>query len=386
MSFLKTNLIYLFLFGFIACKGVGGNDVDKTSVKVDSEHFIELNHAERFRIKTGNGYTRITVLSPWQGANDIYLDYYLVERGNTPPPGIPSMQIIYVPVENIVCLSTTHIGFIDILGKTGKISGIAGGRFISNSNVLERLEKGLIKDIGFDQNLNYELLVQLNPDVVMAYGIGPETTGYLNKLKDLGLRVIFNAEYLETTPLGKAEWLIFTGYLFQKEQLAKELFREIEKEYNSLIQIASKASYNPEILINIPWKGTWYMPGGNSSLARMIKDAGGNYLWSDSEANTSFPVDIESVFRRAKNANIWINTGNALTTNDILSEDSRLKFIKPLINKRVYNNNARLGPTGGNDYWEKGIIEPHVILKDLIHIFHPNLLPEHQLVYYRKLN
>lgn len=296
------------------------------------------------------------------------------------------MQIIYVPVENIVCLSTTHIGFIDILGKTGKISGIAGGRFISNSNVLERLEKGLIKDIGFDQNLNYELLVQLNPDVVMAYGIGPETTGYLNKLKDLGLRVIFNAEYLETTPLGKAEWLIFTGYLFQKEQLAKELFREIEKEYNSLIQIASKASYNPEILINIPWKGTWYMPGGNSSLARMIKDAGGNYLWSDSEANTSFPVDIESVFRRAKNANIWINTGNALTTNDILSEDSRLKFIKPLINKRVYNNNALLGPTGGNDYWEKGIIEPHVILKDLIHIFHPNLLPEHQLVYYRKLN
>jgi iron complex transport system substrate-binding protein len=379
-------VLILFMVAFSSCKRKHGELRFRDISELNEIAGIEIKHAKGFSVSEINGITRLSVLDPWQGARNISYDYYLIEKGQSPPPGISPLQVIKVPVQNIVCLSTTHIGFIDLLGETEKIIAIAGGNYVSNPLVIERLESGLIKDIGYDQNLNYEMLVKLKPDVVMVYGIGSETTGYLNKLKELGIKVIFNAEYLEETALGKAEWLKFTAYLFQKKDLAEELFSEIEREYFSLRELTSKIPNRPGILINLPWKGSWHMAGGKSFFAEMIRDAGGSYLWEENTAKESFPVDIEIVFQRAKQADIWLNAGNANSINDILAEDSRLKVLSPLKAKRVFNNNARLSSLGGNDYWEKGITEPQVILKDLIHIIHPELLPSHQLVYYKKLD
>ena len=376
----------LFLVSISSCKRTEGElrSGDKTELNEISK--IEVKHAKGFSVSEINGITKLSVLDPWQGARNISYDYYMVKKGQLPPPGISPLQVIHVPVKTIACLSTTHIGFIDKIGETEKITAIAGGNYVSNPLVIERLASGLIKDIGYDQNLNYEMLVKLKPDVVMVYGIGSETAGYLNKLKDLGIKVIFNAEYLEETALGKAEWLKFTACLFQKEDLAGELFSEIEREYFSLRELAFQISNRPGILINLPWKGTWHMAGGKSFFAEMIRDAGGRYLWEENTSKESFPVDIEIVFQRAKEAEIWLNAGNANSLDEILAEDSRLKVLTPLKAKKVFNNNARLGNQGGNDYWEKGITEPHVILKDLIHIIHPELLPSHKLVYYKKLD
>lgn len=382
----RDLILILFLVSVASCKRSDGELHSGNKTELNEIAKIEIKHAKGFTISEINGITRLSVLDPWQGARNISYDYYLIKNGQSPPPGVSPFQVIKVPVQNIVCLSTTHIGFIDLLGETEKITAIAGGNYVSNPLVIERLESGLIKDIGYDQNLNYEMLVKLRSDVVMVYGIGSETAGYLNKLKDLGIKIIFNAEYLEETPLGKAEWLKFAACLFQKEDLAGELFSEIEKEYFFLQELASKASYRPGVLINLPWKGSWHMAGGRSFFAEMIRDAGGRYLWEENTAKESFPVDIEIVFQRAKEAEIWLNAGNANSINDILAEDSRLKVLSPLKVNRVFNNNARLSSLGGNDYWEKGITEPQVILKDLIHIIHPELLPSHQLVYYKKLD
>ncbi len=342
----------------------------------------EIRYAEGFSVSEVNGIKKLSVFNPWQKAKDISFCYYLLKNNQALPPGLSENEIIRVPVQSIVCLSTTHIGFIEILGETNKITAVAGSRYISSAALRNRINAGLVKDIGYDQNLNYELLVSLKPGLVMVYGIGSETTGYLNKLRELGIKVIFNAEYLERTPLGKAEWIKFVGHLFQKEEKAEAIFESIENEYQSLTALAAVAENRPNVLINLPWRGNWHMAGGDSFFARMIKDAGGRYLWEENTDRESFPADIESVFQRARIADVWINTGTAATIEDILAEDQRLQRIKPILSGRVYNNNGKLSESGGNDYWEKGIVEPQVILKDLIHIFHPGLIPDHRLVYY----
>lgn len=386
MLILKKCLVYFILIVLIACNGNPNAEKKEVIAKYNSENHQEISHAQGFQISKEKGITRLTVLNPWQGARNVIYEYYLLERGSTPPSGIHPQQIIYIPVQKIVCLSTTHIGFIDLIGETDKISGIAGSRYVSNVKLLEKIKKGLVKDVGYDQNLNYELLVQLNPDVVMVYGVGSESASYVNKLRDLGIKVIFNAEYLEETPLAKAEWLKFIACLFQKEVLAQKLFSEIEAEYNSLRQLTAKIKTRPKVLINLPWKGTWFMAGGKSFFAKMIDDAGGEYLWKENKGKENFPVDMENVFQRAADADIWIKTGTANSINEIVAEDSRLKLIKPLVEKKVYNNNNRLSLAGGNDYWESGIVKPQVILRDLIYILHPDLLPNHQMVFYKKLD
>lgn len=385
---MPVHRIFLFLILFLlfsSCKsGKNHREIIPVSFE-DNFQSIEVAHAKGFSISNWNGITRLTVQNPWQGAKDVSYHYYLIEKGFKPPQEIDPAEIIYVPIESIVCLSTTHIGFIEAIGEIEKITGIAGSQYISNSMLRERQKNGLVKDVGYDQGLNYEALLKMKPDVVMVYGVGSETSSYVTKLKDLGFKVVFNAEYLEETPLAKAEWVKFVAGLFQKDELANDLFNSIQEEYDTLTQIASGADSKPGILINLPWKGTWHMAGGNSFFARMIKDAGGKYLWEENEASESFPIDIESVFQRAVHADIWLNTGAANTLNDILAEDDRLKYLAPFSNGRVFNNNARINAFGGNDYWERGIMEPHVILRDLIHIFHPELLPVHNLVYYKQL-
>ena len=139
-------------------------------------------------------------------------------------------------------------------------------------------------------------------------------------------------------------------------------------------------------MTGLPWKDSWYIPGGNSFAAAFIRDAGGDYIWSDMDSHEASPVDLESVFARSPQADIWINSGAARSMEDIRKTDSRLAEFRPYREGNVYNNTARLNPTGGNDFWEQGVMEPHIILADLIRIFHPEVLPGHELRYYEMLH
>ena len=162
-------------------------------------------------------------------------------------------------------------------------------------------------------------------------------------------------------------------------------FSEIEKEYNKLKQKAQNINNKPVVLSSLPWKDVWYIPGGNSFQARLIEDAGGDYLWKNNESHESIPLSIETVFSEAQNADIWINTGTADSNKQILGVDQRFENFKSLKNKQIFNNNNKLSVNGGNDYWETGIVQPHIILKDMIKIFHPELLPNYNLYYYKHL-
>ena len=185
--------------------------------------------AERFTLENKNNYSILTIINPWQGANGVNQVYYLARRGSELPGGIDSSMVIFVPLKKIICMSTTHLAMISALGEKNTIAGVSGTKFIFSESLIKNVEMGLISDVGYDAGLNKELILKISPDLIMMYGIGSESAGYISKIKELGVKVVFNADYLETDPLSKAEWIKLFGALYCKERLADSIFNsEVE--------------------------------------------------------------------------------------------------------------------------------------------------------------
>jgi iron complex transport system substrate-binding protein len=244
--------------------------------------------------------------------------------------------------------------------------------------------KGEVPDVGYGQNLNYELMVNQKPELVMVYGIGSEVTSYVQKLEELGIPVVMVAEYLEENPLGKAEWIKFFGTLFQKENEANHYFDEVENEYLKLKKRAAEMTEKPKILVGSPYKDSWWIPGGNSYLANLIADAGGEYLGKSNLSNESYVISFEHALTFSNEADVWINMSNLATKDEILSTDERFKNFGVFKNGKLFNNIKRLSKHGGNDFWESGTVNPHLVLHDLTAIFHPELA-EGEMVYYQEI-
>ncbi len=349
------------------------------------EH-VNLKYAKGFRIDLLDNYKLITVINPWSGANNIEYQYLLIDKDEELPDFAKEFTVIRTPIEKVVCLSTTHVAFIDVLNKTESIVGVSGTDYINNKKVRKNIENKQVFDVGFDSNLNYELIVGINPDLVITYGVGGEIAGYNQRLKDLGINAVMNAEYLEDHPLGKLEWIKFIAAFYNMEDEADIYFDAIEKEYNVLLDIVKGVNNKPKVLIGLPYKDSWYVPGGKSFLAKMVEDAGGEYIWKENDSRESQPFNTESIFVKATEAEIWIHTGNVHSKNDILKVDERFENFKPFNESLIFNNNLRMNQFGGNDYWETGLVLPNIVLKDMIKIFHPDLLKNHQLVYYKQIN
>ena len=374
--------ISLLLILVASCNNRSGKDERSARVKSDSG----VKYAGRFRMEKKEGYSILTIINPWQGAVDINQKYYLIKRGNKVPGNIDKSAIIYVPVRKIICMSTTYLSMISALGEEESVKGISGADLVFDEKIKEKITKGDIEDVGYEDNLNKELVIQIAPDIIMVYGVGSEAAGYLNKIKELGFKVLYNADYLETDPLGKAEWIKVFGALFCKEKLADDLFTSISNEYNSLKSlIRGKSSNRPSVLLGLPWKDSWFVSPGNSFVSQLISDAGGSYLWKDTKSDISMPFGIESVYIKALDAEYWLNIGSIQGSGEITAIDSRLCDLPAFRNGNMFNNNNRVTKSGGNDYWEGGVINPQVILKDIGAIIHPELFPGYKLFYYKKI-
>ncbi|MCK4661581.1 MAG: ABC transporter substrate-binding protein [Bacteroidales bacterium] len=356
---------------------------NKTEKKNTTNH--KIKYAKGFNIINKKNYKILQVYNPWQGADKIQYEYVLINKDDNFIKPSNSSIIIKTPIKKIICLSTTHIAFIDLLNETNSIIGLSGSRFVNNNKIEKLIEQGKISEIGYDNNINYELIISLQPDIVMAYGITGESIGFFNKLKDLDINVVFNAEYLEKEPLGKTEWLKFIACFYNKENIAEKEFNRIEIKFNNLCRLTDSVYSKPVILTGLPWKDNWYVPGGNSYAAKLINLAGGKYLWKDNISHESIALNIEKVFEKSQVADIWINIGAANSISDIIAVDERISEFQILKNNKLYNNNAIISKNGGNDYWESGLINPHLILKDMIYIFHPDIIPNHKLIYYKKI-
>ena len=344
-------------------------------------------YASRFTLLEEEGFTRLEVIDPWQGASGIIQTWYLVPAEMTEKFVKPGEgNVLTVPVDRIVCMSATHVAMIAALGMEKTICGVSGTDLIYNMSVRKAIDNGVIREIGYDESTNRELLVDLAPDVIIAYGIGGESAAGQGKLSELGLTVMFNADYLEDDPLGKAEWIRVFGALFCQQQKADSVFTAATTEYTKISnEVAEKAGSTPSILLGLPWKDSWFISPGNSYISRLIHDAGGKYLWHETQSAFSMPYNLENVYIRAVNADYWLNPGSASSLADIEAADYRLKLLPVFETGMVYNNNRRVTPSGANDYWKTGTVRPGLILKDIAKIINKELFREDSLFFYRKL-
>lgn len=373
-------LFFLVLLISTACFNVADKKNEKKEVEI-----LDKKYAKGFDIKYYDNYKLLSVINPWQNAENIIFKYYLVNDSVNVPQNIADKNVIKTPVKKVVCFSTTHIAFLDFIDNEDCIVATSGTNFIYNKKLKAKIKSNKIHDIGYEQSINYELILSLNPDIIFVYGIDKNTTSYVQKLSNLGLNVVYIGEYLEDNVLAVTEWSKFIAAFFNKEELAIKKFNRLDKEFNDLVKLTQNIENKPNILINAPYKGNWFISGNESYIAQLIKASGANYLWSDMKGREAVPVSFEEVINKASNADIWINAGSVNSYNEIKNIDQRIAELNVYKNKKIYNNNKRMSKNGGNDYWESGIVNPHLILKDLIAIFHPELIENHQLYYYKKL-
>ena len=291
------------------------------------------------------------------------------------------------PITHAVCLSTTHVAYLETIGKSKVITGVSGAQYLSNAAIREAVVQGNVLDVGYEGTLNYEKVLSLHPDVVFAYAIPGASDAYLKPLIQMGVPVIYLSDFLEVHPLGKAEYMVAFSALFDFPVFedAVSTFRTICTEYFHLTTYVTDIAFTPKILMNAPFKDVWYFPGGKNYLSTLISDAGGVVLGSKEGVIESQPVSLEQAYLYALEADIWLHPNACRTLHDLAESELRFAQIPAFKSQSVYNNTLRSTVGGGSDFWERGVTEPHIILADLIKIFHPQLLPEHEFVYYERL-
>jgi len=380
---MRINCLIFTILLLAGCTGRSGPSLDPSVDDRRTDQFTR--YASGFRVLDKGSYTLLEVMDPWQQSKGVIFSYVLAPSPELIPDSLKNTPFIRTPVGRAIALSTTHVAMINQLGSAESIVGLSGTDFIYNSAIRARIESGAVEDVGYGQGLDFEAIVRLKPDVLFLYGVEGNVMTTLEKLSDLEIPAVFCGEYLEPHPLGKAEWIRFFSLFYDKVEQSDRFFKQIDSAYNALSELATGVLQRPVVLNGLPWKDTWFMAGGKSFAAQLMKDAGGDYLWRDNPSSQAVPLDLESVYLRAVKADIWINPGAANSLADILLLDERLGDLEVVKKGHVFNNNARSSPAGGNDYWESGTVRPDLVLADLIGVFHPGLLTDHRFVYYRQL-
>ena len=374
---------HIFMLVALCLAGCG-----ERGVAFNTEAFSELcyqpQYAAGFEIlSTAEGdATLIVVKNPWQGAEGVE-QMLLIDPAQRFDIGQhPTVQRITAPAERIVCLSSSHIAMLDAIGQVERVVGVSGIDFIMNEHIVANRTK--IGDIGYDNNMNYELLLSLNADLVMLYGVSAENS-IERKLRELGIPYIYIGEYVEPSPLGKAEWMVAVAEIAGKRAIGEEHFNSIATSYISTSQRIAEhtaTTTRPRVMINTPYRDAWVLPSENNYMARIISDAGGCCYTTEGKGNTSKPIDIEQAYIWASQADVWLNVGACNTLEELTRQNPKFADVKAVREKRVYNNNGRQTAQGGSDFWESGVVRPDVILQDLVTILQDR---KEELYYYKQL-
>lgn len=342
-------------------------------------------HASGFDIRENNRNpsTLVTIRNPWQGDTDVE-QYLLILRDGARYPGNFPGQVVHAPVHRVVCMSTSHVALFDAIGQAKRICGVSGIDYISNSYVREHRMCGEVRDVGYDTNLNFELLYAMRPDIVLLYGVTGENPVITRKLEELAIPYIYIGDYMEESPLGKAEWMVVAAELCDLREAGIDSMRRIAGNYNRLKEriAATPAGKRPRVMLNTPYRDTWFMPSTRSYMVRLIEDAGGEYIYTKNRSNASVAVDLEEAYLLANEADCWINVGACNTLQELTSQNPKFATVPAVRNRRVWNNNRRQTPAGGSDFWESGVVRPDRILEDLHTVFSEDGAPT---CYYKRL-
>jgi iron complex transport system substrate-binding protein len=373
----KIALFSAFFFAF-SCK--------KSPPEVATEITVaknEVRHAKGFSMQKYDGYSVVKVINPWPNATKNYT-YILKEKAGSIPDSLHQFTTISIPIKTIVVTSTTHIPSLEMLEVENSLVGFPNLDYISSEKVRNRIEQGKIKELGQNQDLNTEVVIDLAPDVVIGYGIDNKNPT-LDNLEKSGLTIMLNGDWNEQTPLGKAEWIKLFGVLYGKEKQANSIFLTIEKEYINTIALVQNSETKPSVLAGDIFEGTWYLPKGSSWGAQLIKEAGAAYLWEETQGTGSLALPFEIVFEKAKEADFWITSGQYGTVKEMQKANPHYNQFSAFKNRKVYSFSNKRGKTGGILYYELAPNRPDLVLKDLVSIFHPELLPNYSPYFFEQM-
>ena len=346
---------------------------------------VAPDFAEGWSVSYHGHYKVLTLDNPWRGAAETF-EYVLVQCGAPVPDGYADTPVIGVPVSSVAALTSTVLPHLQELGLLDRLVAVDRFDYINTAAVREMIDAGDVQEAGTGTGVNTEVLIDLDPQLIITFAYGNVDYDTHPKLIEAGLPVALTAGYMETSPLGRTEWMKVTALFFNREAVAERVFGGIADRYAEMAALAAGVEERPTVLVGIARRESWRVPGGNSYFARYIADAGGSYLWRDDETTGSVPLAMEVVFEVASEADVWLpNTGSWFSGDDILAADGRYAELGAVERGSVYNNNARVNEWGGNDYWETGVANPDLVLADLIKIFHPGLLPEHEMMWFHQL-
>ena len=387
----KNIIRYLFPAAILAMSCIStGCGKGQHATETQQDTIYSPSYAKGFII-TGIGEgesTIIKTLSPWQDDGKGQTTELLIKRnGETIPEGYNG-QVLDINAVNgkikVVAMSSSHIAMLDAIGRISNTVGVSGMGFISTPYI--RSHGDAIGDVGYDGNIDYELLLSLSPDLVLLYGVDGANI-MEKKLKELGIPFMYVGDYLEDSPLGKAEWMVAVAEATGGMDDGIDRFTSIPDRYNAIKERVDNSEEEwPTIMINTPYGDSWVMASQNSYVATLIADAGGHYIYGNGQdSNRSVPIDIEEAYMLASGSNIWINTGTIASMEGLRQVCPKFMDTPPVKSGQVYNTTLRTTDGGGNDYWESGIVNPDLVLADMVKIFHPSLADDIEFTYYKRL-
>lgn len=342
-----------------------------------------VKYAKGFSIHPYDGYSIVKITNPWPNAGKEFT-YILKSANGIVPDSLSKFTQIDVPLKSVIATSTTHIPSMEMLGVENTLIGFPQTNFISSPKFRKLIDEKKVKEIGDNQSINTEIVIDLQPDLIIGFGIDNNNPA-LENLQKSGLKVLFNGDWNETTPLGKAEWIKLIAALYQKEEMADSIFKNIEKDYLDTKKLAAKAKNKPTVLSGSMYESQWYLPNGESWNAQFMRDANSNYLWSGTKGTGSLSLSFETVLEKAVNAEFWIGPGGFNSYSEMTAANPHYASFNSFKNKNIYSYSSKKGSTGGVIFYELAPNRPDLVLKDFVKIFHPELLPDYELYFFEKL-
>ena len=372
----------IFLFNLLLLCGCKQN----SSISSDSATTAknEIQYAKGLEIYHHKGYSILMITHPWPDAKTSFT-YILQEKNGIIPDSLQQYPRISVPIQSIVVTSTTHIPALELLGVENTLVGFPNTDFISSPKTRKRIDSGKVKEVGTNETLNPEILIDMAPDVIVSFGLN-NSNPTLDNLQKSGLEVLLNGDWNEQSPLGKAEWIKFFGALYGLDAKAKTIFTSIEKEYQTTLALAKKATYKPTVLSGAMYQDQWFVPQGESWMALFLKESQSNYLWANTTGTGSLTLPFETILEKAQTADFWIAPGDFSSLKEMNISNPHYAKFEAFKNKKVYSYGLHKGSKGGILFFEWSSTRPDWVLKDLIAIFHPELLPNHRPYFFEKLN
>lgn len=370
------SLIFLF---FLECK----NKDEITDAKpVESGNSIL--YSKNISIFKHQGYSLVQITNPWPNAIKNFT-YILKEKNGIVPDSLQKYTTISVPLQSVVVTSTTNIPFLEMIGAENLLVGFPHTDYISSIKTRNLIAKGLVKNIGQNEKLNIEQLIDLKPNLIVTFGLD-NSNPVLENLEKSGLKILIQADWMEQTPLGKAEWIKLYGSLFGKEKLAEKQFNAIVKNYKNALNLVANKKPTSTVLYGSMYQDHWFVAKGNSWVAQFIKDAKGKYFWANIPGTGSLSLSFENIFEKAQNGNFWIASTPCKTLAEFDKINPHYKEFDAFKSKKVYSFDAKTGATGGTIFYELAPCRPDLVLQDYIKIFHPDVLPNYKFRFVEKLN